>query len=95
MRWPPKVLLLTGNNLVEEALGSQRLLAAYYEIKFKPGNLTPGTDNITFSGINKDWFEKTSANLTDGFFRCPKRFIINTKTGFKNLRPITVIPPPA
>ena len=49
-----KVLLLTWNNLVEEAFSSQRLLAIYYEIKSKLGNLTPGTDNITFSGINKD-----------------------------------------
>jgi retron-type reverse transcriptase len=90
----PKVLLLTWNNLVEEAFSSQRLLAAYYEIKSKPGNLTPGTDNITFSGINKDWFEKTSASLIDGSFRCPKRLrIYIPKTGSKSMRPINITPP--
>ena len=89
-----KVLLLTGNNLVEEACSPQRLLAAYYEIKSKPGNLTLETDNITFSGINKDWFEKTSASLIDDSFRCSKRLIIHVSTtGFKNMRLINLIPP--
>ena len=90
----PKVLLLTWNNLVEKAFSTQSLLIAYYEIKSKSGNLTSGIENITFSGINKKWFEKTSVSLMDGSFKCPrKRRIYVPKPDSNKKRPLSLTPP--
>jgi len=36
------------------------LIAAYSTIKSKPGMMTKGSDEITFDGISKEWFEEQS-----------------------------------
>jgi len=90
----PKVLLPIMYDIVEKAFSSEKLLAAYYEIKFKPKNLILGNADITFSGINKDWFKKTSASLIDGSFQCLKRRkIYKSKLGSKEMRSLTLTSP--
>lgn len=45
------------------------LIAAYGNIKSKPGNMLKGTTEETLDGINKDWFSKISRELGSGAFR--------------------------
>lgn len=81
----PKVLLLTWNNLVEKAFHVKNLLTAYYEIKSRL--------KISIWGINQKWFEKTSASLIDGSFKCPKRCVVYTpKWNLNKIRSFTWVP---
>ena len=43
--------------LYKTAFSSDSLLVAYYQIKSKPGNLTPGDGEETLKGINLNWFK--------------------------------------
>lgn len=45
------------------------LIAAYSNIKSKPGNMTPGIDGDTLDGISKQWFEATSRDIATGAFK--------------------------
>jgi hypothetical protein len=50
----PKVLLPSMYDIVEKAFSFEKLLAAYYEIKSKPKNLTLRNGDITFLSTNKN-----------------------------------------
>jgi hypothetical protein len=58
--------------LYKAAFSTDSLLAAYGQIKSKPGNLTPGQGKETLKGINLKWFTTTSNKLLKGLFVYPK-----------------------
>jgi len=45
------------------------LFGAYHQIKSKPGNMTPGTDEITLDGVSKEYFKGLSESLKDESFQ--------------------------
>jgi len=82
------------HDIVEKAFNSQRLLIAYYEIKSKFKILLLENKVMTFSGINKNWFEKTSAKLIDGSFQCFRKCrIYISKLGSKEMRSFNLTSP--
>jgi hypothetical protein len=89
-----EVILPTIRNIVEKAFSSQKLLIAYYEIKLKFKILFLDNGSLTFSGINKNWFEKTSLKLINGSFQCfKKRRIYVSKLGSKEMRLLNLTSP--
>lgn len=64
------------------------LIAAYTNLKSKPGNMTSGSDRETLDGINIDYFENLKRSLRTGTFQFkPSRKIEvpNPHGGFRTL----------
>jgi len=66
------------------------LFGAYHNIKSKPGNMTPGTDNNTLDGISPEFFTKLSKDLrSDKFqFKPTRRMYIPKPNG--KMRPLGI-----
>lgn len=58
--------------LYKLAFSTESLLAAYYQIKSKPGNLITGRNPEMLKNINLRWFETTSIKLLNSSFIYPK-----------------------
>ena len=41
---------------------------AYWQIKSKPGNMTPGRDGVTLDGITNNYFIKQGKDIGSGTF---------------------------
>jgi retron-type reverse transcriptase len=71
----------------------ENLQQAWFEIKSKPGNLTPGGDleGETLDGLKLDWFKEISEKLNSGEYKYkPVRRKLIDKPGKKNKRPLTI-----
>jgi hypothetical protein len=71
------------------------LLGAYHNIKSKPGNMTPGTDNNTLDGISPEFFTKLSEDLrSEKFqFKPTRRMYIPKPKPNEKLRPLGIPTP--
>ena len=83
------------STLYKVAFSTDSLLAAYDQIKSKPGNLTPGQRKETLRGISLRWFRATSNKLLKGLFIYPKmrRVSIPKNLGSTNSRLLTLTSP--
>lgn len=71
----------------------ENLQQAWFEIKSKPGNLTPGGDpeGETLDGLKLDWFKEVSEKLNSGKYKYkPVRRKLIDKPGKKNKRSLTI-----
>lgn len=67
-------------NGIIRILDSKLLLTCYSLIKSNPGNMTPGTENITLDGINLEWFNTAAKDIKEGRFKfSPARQILIPK----------------
>jgi group II intron reverse transcriptase/maturase len=67
-------------NGIIRIIDSKMLQICYSLIKSNPGNMTPGTEDITLDGINLEWFDKTTIDILEGRFKfSPARLIQNPK----------------
>jgi len=67
-------------NGIIRILDSKMLQTCYSLIKSNPGNMTPGTTDITLDGLNTEWFDKTAKVLIEGRFKfTPARQILIPK----------------
>jgi group II intron reverse transcriptase/maturase len=84
-------------NLLEFISDPSILLAAYEQIKSKPGNLTAGADpeRETLDGLSKDWLLRSSRALRAGNykFRPARRVLIPKPKKPGETRPLTVVAP--
>nr|YP_009710072.1 hypothetical protein [Coleochaete scutata]QFU80177.1 hypothetical protein [Coleochaete scutata] len=84
-------------NLLEFISDPETLLAAYEQIKSKPGNLTAGADpeRETLDGLSKDWILRSSRALRAGNykFRPARRVLIPKPKKPGETRPLTVVAP--
>jgi len=70
------------------------LKAAWFELKSRPGMMTPGSGSETINKISQGWFEKTSEELLKGTFEYPKnRKVRIQKKGKETKRSITISNP--
>lgn len=70
------------------------LIAAYAEIKSNPGNMTPGSDNLTLDGVSLDFFHELIKALRTGTFKFqPSRRINIPKVNSTEIRPLSVCSP--
>lgn len=70
----------------------ENLQQAWYEIKSKPGNMTPGGDGIeTLDGLEVGWFKKVSDKLNSGtyMYKSTRKAFIN-KPGKSTKRQLTI-----
>lgn len=69
------------------------LIAAYSNIKSKPGMMTKGTDDVTLDGINKEWFlEQSDAIRKEQYQPKPSRRELIPKPNGK-VRPLGISSP--
>lgn len=70
----------------------ENLQEAWYEIKSKSGNMTPGGGRMeTLNGLELKWFEETSKKLLSGSYNYrPARRIYIDKPGKSGKRPLTI-----
>jgi group II intron reverse transcriptase/maturase len=67
-------------NGIIRILDSNMLQTCYSLIKSNPGNMIPGTENITLDGINLEWFNMTATDIKEGRFKfSPARQILIPK----------------
>jgi group II intron reverse transcriptase/maturase len=60
------------NNVnIKKIANLKNLILAYETIKSKPGNMTPGIDNITLDGIDLKYFKNIQVRLKQGIYRFP------------------------
>lgn len=69
-------------NILKTIADLENLKLAYYTIKSKPGNITPGLDGMTLDGISIEKLEKISSDILRGRFK------------FKTLKRIEIESPP-
>lgn len=69
------------------------LLAAYSNIKSKPGNMSQGSDKQTLDGINLEWFQQTSAEIATGRFEFKPVRRINIPKPKGGTRPLGIASP--
>jgi group II intron reverse transcriptase/maturase len=87
------------DNLIHIVSQLEVLILAYEIIKSKPGNLTPGSNDITLDKIDLGWFSKTSCKLKSGKFKFkPARRIYIPKPKKKasktqEFKPLTISSP--
>lgn len=96
LSWIMKMTKIEDNKLFlyKTAFSTESLLAAYYQIKSKPGNLTAGLNSETLDNINLRWFEITSIKLLNGSFIYPKvRRVYIPKVGSHEKRLLTFTSP--
>nr|AYM32748.1 hypothetical protein DXG00_000013 [Termitomyces sp.] len=82
-------------NGIIRIIDSTMLQTCYSLIKSNPGNMTPGTENITLDGINLEWFNKTAIDIREGRFKfSPARQILIPKPNKPGeLRPLLIANP--
>lgn len=69
------------------------LVTAYDNIKSKPGNMTPGMDQMTLDGVSMRFFEDLEKSLLNGSFQFkPARRVHIPKANGK-LRPLAIASP--
>lgn len=69
------------------------LVTAYDNIKSKPGNMTPGLDQMTLDGVSMKFFEDLEKSLLNGSFQFkPARRVHIPKANGK-LRPLAIASP--
>lgn len=69
------------------------LVTAYDNIKSKPGNMTPGMDQMTLDGVSISFFEDLEKSLLNGSFQFkPARRVHIPKANGK-LRPLAIASP--
>ncbi|KAG6887545.1 hypothetical protein C0995_014530 [Termitomyces sp. Mi166 len=56
-------------NGIIRILDSIMLQTCYSLIKSNPGDMTPGTEDITLDGLNLEWFNKTAIDIREGRFK--------------------------
>ena len=67
-------------NGIIRIIDSKMLQTCYSLIKSNPGNMTPGTEDITLDGINVKWFDRTAVDILEGRFKfSPARQILIPK----------------
>lgn len=67
-------------NGIIRIIDSKMLQTCYSLIKSNPGNMTPGTEDITLDGINVKWFDQTAVDILEGRFKfSPARQILIPK----------------
>ena len=82
-------------NGIIRIIDSKMLQTCYSLIKSNPGNMTPGTENITLDGINIEWFNKTAVDILEGRFKfSPARQILIPKPNKSGeYRPLLIVSP--
>lgn len=80
-------------NILERISSKDRLVSAYYTIKFKTGSMIPGSDNKTLDGIRMDMVSHISSEIRRGrfMFKPARRVIIPKKRGGE--RPLSIPSP--
>lgn len=81
-------------NLIKDILCDIDVLKlCYLKIKSKPGNMTPGVDNLTLDGVNNELFEEIKKGINTGSYKFnpAKRIYIPKKNG--SLRPLGIPSP--
>lgn len=78
---------LTISPTYEEMFDMNIWKSAYHKIKSNPGNMTPGTDDMTLDGTSKKWIEETIRKLKDRSFQFKpsRRKVIPPKGGTRPL----------
>jgi retron-type reverse transcriptase len=70
------------------------LVSAYETIKSRPGNMTPGVDQITLDGMDLQYLRNIQKKLISGTFKFnPARRIFIPKPGSTNKRPLAIASP--
>lgn len=82
-------------NGIIRIIDSKMLQTCYSLIKSNPGNMTPGTEDITLDGINLGWFDKTAKDILEGRFKfSPARQILIPKPNKPGeFRPLLIASP--
>lgn len=82
-------------NGIIRIIDSKMLQTCYSLIKSNPGNMTPGTEDITLDSINLDWFNKTAVDIREGRFKfSPARQLLIPKPNKPGeLRPLLIANP--
>jgi hypothetical protein len=82
-------------NGIIRIIDSEMLQACYSLIKSNPGNMTPGTEDITLDIINPDWFDKTAKDIKDGrfVFTPARQFLIPKSNKPGEYRPLFIANP--
>ena len=82
-------------NGIIRILDSEMLQTCYSLIKSKPGNMIPGTEDITLDGINLEWFDKAAVDIREGRFKFkPARQILIPKPNKSGeFRPLLIASP--
>jgi retron-type reverse transcriptase len=79
------------NGLIQIISDVNYLIVCYDLIKGKPGNMIPGLTSETLDRIDVEYFKRLSNLLKSGRFTfSPSRKIMRTKSGKKDLRPISI-----
>ncbi len=79
--------------LYKSIANSNTLTRAYLNIKSKPGNMTPGSDNVTLDGVSTLLIEELTESLRRGSFQFkPARRVHIPKANGK-LRPLAIASP--
>jgi len=83
------------HNGIIRIIDSKMLQTCYSLIKSNPGNMTPGTEDITLDGINIKWFNKTAVDILEGRFKfSPARQILIPKPNKPGeFRPLLIASP--
>lgn len=68
------------------------LVTAYDNIKSKPGNMTPGPDQMTLDGVSMEFFRELEKSLLNGSFQFKPRRVHIPKANGK-LRPLAIASP--
>ena len=63
---------------------------AYNKLKSKPGNMTPGIDQVTLDGISSDTFQKFIETMKDETFQFKPGGRVDIPKGNGKTRPLTV-----
>jgi len=80
--------------VIHEIADMRNLILAYEAIKSNPGNMTPGTDTLTFDGISLKWLDQVKSDLLAGKFKFSlARRVQIPKLGKNETRPLGVINP--
>jgi group II intron reverse transcriptase/maturase len=83
------------NNInIKRITNLKNLILAYETIKSKPGNMTPGIDDVTLDGIDLKYFESIQTKLKKGkyHFNAARRIQI-PKSGKNETRPLSIASP--
>lgn len=82
------------NSLIHIVSDPELLILAYETIKSKPGNMTPGVDDVTLDGINLNWIYNISKDLKAGKYKFkPARRVLVPKKDKVKKRPLTISSP--
>lgn len=82
-------------NGIIRILDSEMLQTCYSLIKSKPGNMTPGTEDIKIDGINLEWFDKAAVDIREGRFKFKhaRQILIPKPNKSGEFRPLLIASP--